>query len=134
MEYIVITVKANTSKEMRLPTLQGAHLVAIGGVRNGAQHAFVLDANTGEVLTHYCQPASRRLRGSFRNVIAMRPSRKAKTICDAFTSWIDDEGEYRQGFAHDCGIEIWCCGSWMPQYQFEGCEKAYPEIEVRGLF
>ena len=44
--------------------------------------------------------------------------RFSETVCDKFTSWMNEDGSVEQGFLHDTGIDILVDGEWIPQYQY----------------
>ena len=55
-----------------------------------------------------------------KRIQILRLSRESATVCDKFTSWTDRDGETRQGFIRDTGLEVWYRGAWEPQYNYQG--------------
>lgn len=48
----------------------------------------------------------------------VRVYRTAKSVCDKFTSWADEDGNPCQGFIHDTGVEELVRRQWVPVYEY----------------
>jgi len=64
-----------------------------------------------------------------KEIVVMRPSRNSETRCDKFTSWAASDGETRQGFVRDTGLDVWFHGEWVSQYDYPGL-GVYPQTKV----